>query len=201
MRFIDLSGEKFGKITVLERIKKENSKRTFFKCLCDCGKEKIFQSSDLLRGKIKSCGCWKAEHMKKLGKEHITHGMTDSRLYHIWRGLRTRCNFYKSKDYINYGGRGITVCEEWEKDFMSFYNWAMSNGYRDDLTIDRIDVNGNYCPENCRWADIATQSRNKRNTVNITINGETKCSTEWERILGICRRTIKKRYLKGVANV
>ena len=201
MRFIDLTGKRFGRIVVIERTRKEHSKKTFFRCICDCGKEKTFQSSDLIRGKIKSCGCWKAEHMKKLGKEHITHGMTDSRLYHIWRGLRTRCNFDKSKDYNNYGGRGINVCEEWKNSFQNFYDWAIKNGYQEHLTIDRIDVNGNYCPENCRWADIDTQARNKRNTVNITINGETKCSADWSRILGISRHTVKKRYLEGAINV
>lgn len=200
-KFIDLTGKRFGRIVVVKRIRKENSKKTFFKCLCDCGKEKIFQSSDLISGKIKSCGCWKSEHMKKLGKEQTKHGMTDSRLYHIWRGLRTRCNFDKSKDYNNYGGRGIKVCEEWKNSFQNFYDWAIKNGYQEHLTIDRKDVNGNYCPENCRWADMYTQTRNKRNTVNITINGETKCSTDWSRILGISRHTVKKRYLKGVINV
>ena len=201
MNFIDLSGKRFGKITVLGRIKKENSKRTSFLCQCDCGIKKVSQSEDLRRGKIKSCGCWKAQHIKDVGHMNRKHGKTESRLYHIWRGSKERCQNKNSKDYKNYGGRGITICEEWIKDFQSFYEWAMSHGYRDDLTIDRIDVNGNYCPENCRWVDIKTQNQNKTNTVNITIKGKTKCLSEWERILGICRHTIKKRYKEGKLNV
>ena len=201
MKFIDLTGKRFGKLTVLKRVIKINSKKTYFLCKCECGKIKTIYRDDIVSGKTISCGCHKKEMARKLGKSTKTHGMTQTRLYHIWRGSRDRCQNKRSKDYKNYGGRGITICAEWEKSFESFYDWAMSHGYRDNLTIDRIDVNGNYCPENCRWADINTQSHNKRNNVNITINGETKCSTEWERILGISRHTVKKRYLKGAINV
>lgn len=201
MKFIDLTGERFGKIVVMGRIKKEGSKKTLFKCICDCGKEKIFQSDDLRRGKIKSCGCWKSQHMKKIGKENTKHGMTNSRLYNIWHGSKERCQNKNSKDYKNYGGRGIRMCHEWENSFQNFYDWAISHGYKENLTIDRINVNGDYCPGNCRWVDIKTQNQNKRKNVNITINKETKCSAEWERILGICRHTIKKRYLRGETNV
>lgn len=134
----------------------------------------------------------------KSGTDHpfYKHGLYKSRLYGIWSNMKTRCFTKSYKLYPDYGGRGITVCDEWKNSFMNFYNWAMSNGYSDDLSIDRIDNNKGYYPDNCRWADKSTQSKNRRSTKNITYKGITKCLSEWSKELGIDRRTLNTRIYK-----
>ena len=119
------------------------------------------------------------------------HNMTGTRLYSIWRSMRQRCNSPKHKDYKHYGARGITICKEWDS-FPAFSDWATANGYSDNLSIDRIDVNGNYCPENCRWADNSTQSKNRRCT-QISFNGETHTIEEWSEIIGVSNSGIRYR--------
>lgn len=125
-------------------------------------------------------------------KNHVTHGMSNTRLYRIYRDMRNRCNGLKKKDYDNYYARGITYCKEWET-FEGFRDWALSNGYRDDLTIDRIDVDGNYEPSNCRWITRAEQNSNTRQNRFITYNGETHTLKQWADILGIKRTTLTSR--------
>ncbi len=121
------------------------------------------------------------------------HGKRHTKLYYVWRGIKTRCYNKHSKKYDVYGWRGIAVCDEWRNDFMNFYDWAINNGYKDGLTIDRIDVDGNYEPSNCRWATQKQQQRNRRNNRKVTINGETHCLTEWCEILGINNKTVYSR--------
>ena len=121
------------------------------------------------------------------------HGMTHEKIYYVWSGMKRRCYNPKTKDYERYGGRGICVCEEWRQDFVVFYNWAISNGYRDGLTIERNDVNGNYCPENCCWISKAEQSRNRRSSLYISYNGETRIFSEWADLYGINRTTLRHR--------
>lgn len=135
----------------------------------------------------------------KSGKDHplYKHGLYRSRLYGIWSNMKTRCFTETCRPYPDYGGRGITVCDEWKNDFMSFYNWAMSHGYSDDLSIDRIDNNGNYSPDNCRWTNKTVQSKNRRSCRLITYKGETKCLADWGRDLGIDRRTLSIRLFKN----
>lgn len=125
------------------------------------------------------------------------HGMSHTRIYKIWTGMRQRCFSPQHKDYPDYGGRGITICDEWS-DFKTFYEWATDNGYSDELSIDRINTNGNYCPENCRWADDVVQSRNRRFT-QLSYNGETHTIAEWAKILGIGNTTIRTRLKKGMS--
>jgi hypothetical protein len=125
-----------------------------------------------------------------------THGMTNTRPYYIWSSMRERCFNPNSQAYSNYGGRGITVCQEWKDDFMSFYNWAINNGYTDELSIDRIDVNGNYCPENCRWITMYEQQNNKRTSVMITYNGKTQNLKMWCDELNLNYDAIRCRYQK-----
>ena len=127
------------------------------------------------------------------------HNLTRTRLYRIWRDMRCRCNNPKTRGYNRYGGRGIAVCNEWKNknDFMNFYEWAISNGYQEDLTIDRIDNNGNYEPNNCRWVTMEEQSQNTSKVINITYNNETHSLSKWARITGISRNTLYARYKSG----
>lgn len=133
------------------------------------------------------------------GRFKARHGMYGTRLYHIWNGINARCSNPNNKDYKDYGARGIKVCEEW-KDSARFFKWALENGYEDFLTIDRIDNNKGYCPENCRWISIEKQQVNKRNVRNIEYNGETHCIAEWNRILRFPKGTIESRIWHGWDN-
>lgn len=130
-------------------------------------------------------------------KNHYIHGKRKTRLYRIWTNMKTRCINPNDPHFERYGRRGITVCDEWKNDFKAFYDWSMSNGYADDLTIDRIDNNGNYEPSNCRWVTVKEQNQNKRNVILITYDGETHTVTEWARKLNLGHDTIRQRYHKG----
>ena len=130
-------------------------------------------------------------------KNHLKHGKRNTRLYTIWRSMRQRCYNPKTNRYKNYGGRGITVCEEWNNSFTAFHEWATANGYEDNLTLERKDVNGNYEPSNCRWATYKEQANNMSNSVHLTYNGETHTMAEWADITGIKKATIWERLKKG----
>lgn len=158
--FKDLTGQKFGMLTVIEYVGKNKQRNATWKCRCDCGNEKIISSTALLNNGQKSCGCQGSS--ASLGERSTVHGEYKTRLHRIWSHIKDRCynkNFEKFKDY---GGRGITVCDEWRNSYQAFSEWAKASGYADDLTIDRIDVNGNYEPKNCRWVDYSTQNQNRR---------------------------------------
>lgn len=169
----DLSGERFGKLLVLRRVENSKNGSAQFLCRCDCGNEVSVKATDLRGGKVMSCGCYKLQCKTK-------HLLCGSRLYLVWASMKRRCDNLNNSNSKNYGQRGIVVCEEWsgENGFQNFYDWAMSNGYnpeakRGECTIDRIDVNGNYCPENCRWVDMKTQCNNTRRNRVICYEGET----------------------------
>lgn len=177
----DLKGKRFGRLVVIEPAETVNGKLHWL-CICDCGKEKTVASGALRGGRTKSCGCLRYEMVSR-GELHKRHGMSNTRLYSIWSGIKKRCDSKDEDNYHLYGGRGITYCEEWSR-FEPFRDWALSNGYSNNLTIDRIDVNGNYCPENCRWITVMGQGCNKRNNRKITYNGETLIISEWDRRIG-----------------
>ena len=128
---------------------------------------------------------------------HLTHGKRHTRLYRIWANIKTRCFNTNDLHYKRWGALGITMCDEWKNNFQAFYNWAMSNGYADDLTIDRIDNYGNYEPSNCRWVTVKEQNQNKKNVVLLTYNGLTLSCREWAKMLGIGKNTVRERYNKG----
>jgi len=188
-KIIDLTGQRFGRLTVIEFAKKTKDRQFMWKCKCDCGNEVDVRGYSLRSGKTKSCGCLQKEINIKLRQ---THGLAKTRLYNIWNGMKGRCSLQTLSCYKYYGDRGIKVCEEWQT-FEPFYDWAMANGYRDDLTIDRIDVNGNYEPTNCRWITQREQALNTRRNHYITYNGETKILEEWAMLLGINHSTLIER--------
>ena len=174
----NLTGHRFGRLVVVEKSGHDKFNQFLWKCRCDCGKEITTTTNRLNMGKTRSCGCLKAE-------VNISHGMCYTRINSIYRKMKERCFWRKSPRYGDYGGRGITVCNEWlgENGFLNFYNWAISNGYSDNLTLDRMDNNGNYEPSNCRWVDEITQMNNMRNNHLLTYNGETHTVAEWARIM------------------
>ena len=188
----NLTGKKFNKLTVIEFAYNKKG-RTYWKCKCDCGNIAIVEAYKLKMRHTKACGCLGEYNRKHLYKYSIKHQMMNTRLYRTWQNMKRRCDTPSTNSYKNNVGRGIKVCNEWKNDFISFYNWAMANGYRDDLTIDRIDVNGNYEPSNCRWATSKEQSNNKRNNYYIEFNGEKHTITEWAERAKIKRETIKYR--------
>lgn len=189
MKKIDITGRKYGRLTVL----RENGKQRgniLWLCRCDCGNEINAIAYNLKNGHTRSCGCLSSEIKSSV---HSTHKCSGGRLYRIWRHIKSRCLNKKVPHYKYYGERGITMCKEWEKSFETFLDWAISNGYKENLSIDRIDVNGNYEPSNCRWANAKMQANNKTNNRLIEYNGECHTLSEWSSILGISHLTISKR--------
>lgn len=189
-KFQDLTGKKFGKLTVISRaedyIKPNGHKIIQWDCLCECGNETIVRGEYLKSGHTKSCGCDKSI------SHSITHGQTNTRLYKIWISMKERCYNPTRNNYYLYGGRGITICDEW-LNFENFYHWSINNGYSNRLTIDRIDNNLGYSPSNCRWATDREQANNKRNNRIIEYNKERYTLEEWSRITGIASNTIRMR--------
>lgn len=199
----DLTGQKFGKLTAIYPVH-DKSHRARWHCICECGNEKDVLQQNLSNGHVRSCGC----SLSRSSKERITrynqslgresHHKTKSRLYRIWIGIKSRCLVDTASDFKNYGGRGICVCDEWVHSFNSFYEWATNNGYDDSLTIDRIDPDGNYCPENCRWTTMSIQEFNKRmssrNTSGTTGVSYNKAMKKW---IAYIRKDGKQHYLGG----
>lgn len=178
-KILDLTSQKFGRLKVLQfiEIRKHHS---YWLCKCNCGNITEASNSSLRTGKVKSCGCLRKEVTRQNAiKTKTTHHLANTRIYNVWRSMKKRCYLKTHKAYKDYGGRGIKVCNEWKNDFMCFYNWAIINGYKEDLTLDRIDVNGDYEPNNCRWVDWKIQQNNRRDNIHIQYNGENKTVYEW----------------------
>lgn len=191
LNYKNLTGLKFNKLTVIKLKSKNKNGSYIWECKCDCGNTIYVTTSQLKSGQTKSCGCLRKE------KHHKTHGLTKHKLYRIYWGMKGRCYDIKNHRYNLYGGRGIAICDEWLNNFLSFYNWSIQNGYKDGLTIDRIDGNNNYTPSNCRWINKKNQNRNLRTNNNITFKGKTKCIGEWCEITGLSRSTLSYRLKAG----
>lgn len=187
-KLVDLTGETVGRLTIVKRAPNKGVK-TMWEYRCSCGNTGIVSASDIAAGRVLSCGCYNKEVVRK-------HGMSRTRPYGIYHGIMQRCYNPKCKAYQNYGGRGITVCKEWRDSFETFMEWAISNGYSDDLSIDRIDPNGSYCPENCRWATGKQQLNNTRRNVHIFACGMDLTYAQWAEVLGVSRQSVEK----GVKN-
>lgn len=209
----DLTGQRFGRLTVLEFVPTKD-KNSHWRCKCDCGKITTVRGSDLTYGGTKSCGCLNIEKIIEVGKiygkitgkiigekyggQNKTHDMSETKLYRTWGRIKSKCLNPNNDKYKYYGGRGITVCDEWQNNFQSFATWAIANGYDENLTIDRIDVNGNYEPSNCRWVDMKIQNRNRRSNILIEYNGQEMCIADIAKLLGIPTCCLYSRYHRGI---
>lgn len=189
----NLVGQRFGRLIVLKRLG-FIKKRTYYECQCDCGKLVKVLSSNLLKGTSTSCGCY-ANELAII--RNRTHGMSSSRLYGIWEGIKQRCYNPNVSAFKYYGKKGIKVCEDWLKSFENFKDWAEKNNYNDTLTIDRININNDYSPENCRWVTKEVQANNTSTNVFLTINGITDTISNWSKKTGIKASTIGWRHRNG----
>ena len=191
--FKDLTGQRFGRLVVVERNSERIKNRIAWKCKCDCGGEKIVVSAYLLSGHTKSCGCWYNENMHS---GNVKHGKCHTRLIRIYHNMKQRCYDTKTKNYKKYGARGIDVCKEWRDDFITFYNWSMANGYQDNLSIDRIDGSKGYSPDNCRWVTVEVQNNNTSRNHRITYKNETHTVAEWAKIYNLSYDCLMARIMK-----
>lgn len=193
-KLIDLTGKKFGRLTVIEKGSVNPNGNTYWVCKCDCGEIRNVRSYALRRKEEVSCGCYRRELFKETA---VKHGKSNTRIYSIFGNMKMRCYNENDVNFRNYGGRGIGITSEWLDNFANFYNWSMENGYRDNLTIERIDSNKGYEPSNCRWATMKEQANNRRSNHLVTFNGKTKNIQEWANLLGFEYATLWTRLKRG----
>lgn len=190
--FIDIQGKKFNRLFVVSLVKKENTKISYWECLCDCGKSIIVQSCHIRGGHTKSCGCLQKETVSEINK---SHGISDSEIYSVWQNMKNRCNNENYHRFDRYGGRGIKVCKRWEESFLEFHT---DMGERPEgFTIERMDNDGDYEPGNCKWADNKEQCRNRSSNRIITFNGKTMCVADWAEEKRMNLSTIHSRIRMG----
>ncbi len=204
-KLIDLTGKRFGRLFVIARNGTAQSGHALWICKCECGNTRVISSNQLISG-TQSCGCLQREKAAEFAKNRTNIvqqpkrdiGKGCRRLHQAYKDMNNRCYNPNNKNYKSYGKRGITVCDEWKKDFYTFRDWAISHGYADDLTLDRKDVNGNYEPSNCRWTTVKEQNNNRRNNRIVTYNGETMTLHELsERYTNVPYRTLWARLNAG----
>lgn len=195
-----LIGQKFGRLEVIEkhlRPKNARPRGSVWLCKCDCGKYCLVRAKNLMSGHTKSCGCLHRESSAiRMTEMNFKHGKSDTRLYSIWSDMKKRCDNKNHWAFREYGGRGITYSNEWS-NFEHFEKWANENGYSNLLTIDRIDNDGNYSPENCRWVDRIVQANNRRNNVRYEYRGELHTLPELSKLYGIGVYTLRGRIQRG----
>ena len=192
---IDLTGKTINGVYVRDfaYVGGGKSQKAYWNCTCSCGNEFIAESYKLRTGYTRSCGCLRAETLRKRATTHgTTAGGQKNRLYFIWKSMRMRCNCQSDKAYKNYGGRGIKVCDEWN-DYLVFKSWSLNNGYSDDLTIERININKGYSPDNCKWIPLKDQCLNKQNTIWVVYKGQRKPLKVWCGELGLKYEKITQR--------
>lgn len=192
----ELTNTRFERLLVIKRVESNFKGNARWLCRCDCGKEIIVLTYSLTSGHTKSCGCYSHDKFKE---SITTHGQRHTKLYSIWCGMKQRCYNERHENYLYYGGNGIEICEEWANNFVAFMDWAMQNGYKEPLEIDRKDSNGNYEPENCKWSTRTEQVRNRSNTVFITFNCQKKTLKEWCEIFKVNYKTTHAKYMKGAS--
>lgn len=196
--FVNLTGQKYGRLTVLERAENDKQGNAQWLCQCICGNKKVIRGKALRTGRTSSCGCLLSESSKRRMTSLMTkHGMAGSKLYSVYCSMRERCEKPSCPEYYRYGGRGISVCNEWKEDRSLFFEWAFKNGYKEGLQIDRKNNDGDYSPENCRWVTRIENLNNTSRNVFLEYNGETHTLAEWSRLLGINRSTIYNRRRLG----
>lgn len=195
---IDLTGQQFTRLKVISfgehRRSISGTSKRYWVCQCECGNKCMVSTHSLVQRYTKSCGCLKIESDKN-GCKSVTHGKSKTRLYKIWIDMKRRCDDEWRKAYKYYGDRGITYCKEW-KTFEPFYEWAMNNGYKDNLTLDRINNDGDYEPDNCRWVDYFVQANNRSNNHFITYKGRTQTISQWAGEIGLSQSVIRDRLNK-----
>lgn len=189
-QFIDLTGERFGYLTVIRRVPNRGG-HTAWECVCDCGVHVVVAGHALKSGHTKSCGCYQRQRASEVQQKH--NEANSSRLYNIWINMKSRCNCPTCRDYKDYGARGIHVCEEWQNDFLAFKLWALRNGYSDEKSLDRKNNDLGYSPDNCRWSTAIEQNNNRRSNFRVTYEGETHTIAEWARFFGINYFTLYSR--------
>lgn len=186
---------RFGRLTVISRDSNYLSPKGYravnWLCKCDCGKMVVVRGCNLKSGASKSCGCNRIDFPNR-----TVHGLSKTKIYNIWRSMRARCENVHSSAYPDYGGRGINICDEWKNSFESFYQWSITHNYSDGLSIDRVDNNSGYFPDNCRWVDAEVQQNNKRNNHYITYDGQTMTMKQWADKTGIKYQKLKDRINK-----
>lgn len=194
--FKDLTGKEFGKLKVEGLSERKAGRKHYWWCVCECGNRKEIRSDCLTRSvkPVRSCGCLRDEQAVKNIAKNNKHKDSRSHLHYLWSRMKQRCTNPNDPRYINYGGRGIKVCDEWMHDFVAFKEWAYNNGYREDLSIERIDVNDDYKPSNCTWIPFTKQAINRTTTIWIEYQGETLNLKQWSKKLGINYGTLNSRY-------
>lgn len=193
---VNLKGKIFGQLKVIEMIPK-TTRKTYWLCQCSCGNQKEIRSDSLLSGKTISCGCHRKQQALINLKPNKTHDLSNTRLYKEWQGMKKRCLNKKDKRFSSYGGRGISICKQW-LEFENFCEWAMNNGYQENLSIDRINNNGNYEPNNCKWSTNKEQCNNRRTNILICYKGKTKTLMQWCEELNLNYKRVHNRYRRGI---
>lgn len=197
MRALDLKGKRFGRLLVVEKCG-HIGKYIGWKCKCDCGNETVVSVNNLQNGSTKSCGCLARELSSERFKKH---GKSNYSLYKVWKNIKNRCYNPRTEKYKYYGEKGISMCKEWVGDFTSFYGWSIKNGWKKGLTIDRINVDGNYEPENCRWVTWKTQQRNKSNNIYVNFDNRIVCLKEYSELKSISYDKARQEVRRNILNI